>query len=153
MIREPQEALVWPDDFPPTNAVKKFFIGIRWLGPDLGFFKELRIQQAGRTNRDMDVWPTPAERQAALMMGNHFHRACGWKAEFFLPEDRLCVIGYGPRFQTMDAFDGFEEAIAGIEKELGTAFGDDFWRKSVDLTFGEVVRQIVAIAAKTEGIL
>ena len=118
IMKEPEEPLVWPDDYPPTDPLKKFFLGIRWLGPDLKFFNELCQQQAGRIEENMAMWSTTAEHQTALMMGRHFRRACGWRTDFFLPDDRFSVVVYGPRFQTLEtAF--LEEATAGIEKELG----------------------------------
>lgn len=89
----------------------------------------------------------PDERQMALLMGRHFHHAVGWRREFFLPADRFQVIAYGPRFQTVDDL-GFEQAIFRIEKELGIEFEAEFWQRSFDLTFAEVVKNV--LKRKTE---
>jgi hypothetical protein len=52
----PEIPSVWPDDFPPTDPVKKFFYGIRWLGPDISFFKGLRRQQALRNEKLLSTY-------------------------------------------------------------------------------------------------
>lgn len=132
----------WPAHFPPTDPVKKFFIGVRWLGPDLHFFRELRDQQAQRTNVLMVAWTTAAERELASLLGRHFRDLIGWRSNIFLPEDRFQVIAYGPRFQSMDNL-LFEEALLGIEKDMGMKFEDAFWQQTVDWTFGQVVRAML----------
>jgi hypothetical protein len=136
-MKTPEEPIEWPPHYPPSDGVKKFFIGVRWLGPDLGFFKELREQQARRTVAHMVVWPTEEERDIALLMGKHFSRWLRWRSPYFLPDDKLCTIAGGPCFDT-DAMD-FLAALDEIEKELGTTLGDQFWKDSVSLSLHDVV--------------
>jgi hypothetical protein len=50
------DPLVFPPHFPPTTRWKRFFQGVRWLGPDLTFFKMLKRQQANRLQNQMEVW-------------------------------------------------------------------------------------------------
>ena len=147
-MNRPEEPLEWPGHFPPTDPVKKFFIGVRWLGPDLRFFKDLKEQQAERMEDHMTLWHTTEERQMAALLGRHLSRACGWKTSVFLPEDRMHVIVYGTRFQTMDDL-LFEEAVRAIERELALELTDEFWRKSAGMSFGEVVREIIRKRNKT----
>ena len=139
----PEDPLEWPVYFPPTDPVKKFFIGLRWLGPDLSFFEELRHLQAARTIVHMSSWPTNEERDIALRMGKHFQRSIGWKTEYFLPNDRFCVVAYGPWFQSMDGDDLFEDAVVGIRKELRADLPDDFWRQTYEWNLQEVVCEIL----------
>ncbi len=37
----------------------------------------------------------------------------------------------------------FEEALLGIEKDMGMKFEDAFWQQTVDWTFGQVVRAML----------
>ena len=141
-MKRPEDPLEWPSHFPPTDAVKKFFIGVRWLGPDLRFFRELCDQQAARTTTLMAAWPTVEERAIALLMGRHFRHSIGWKSEVFLPYDRVCVIAYGPRFVTMDN-DFFEESLVGIRKDLCMDLPDAFWQQTVEWCFQDVVRAVL----------
>jgi hypothetical protein len=139
-MKRPDEPLFWPAHYPPTDPVKKFFIGIRWLGPDLSFFKELRDQQAARVNGLMACWPTNEEHEVALIMGKHFQRSIGWKTPFFLPNDRFIVIAYGPRFQSMDAYVEFEESVADIKKDLQMDSSDGIWQQIAELAFQDAER-------------
>ena len=142
MMKRPEEPLVWPAHFPPTEPVKKFFIGLRWLGPDLRFFKDLRKQQAGRIADHMAVWPTDEERDMALLMGKHFRHSIAWRTEFFLPPDHFKVIAYGPRFQSMDDM-LFEEASLGIETDIGLKLADAFWQETIGWSFEDVVKAVI----------
>ena len=91
----------------------------------------------------MDSWPTNEEREIALVMGNHFRRSIGWKTEFFLPQDRFCVIAYGPRFQSMDGYDLFEDSVERIETDLRMGLSSDFWARTTEWSFYEVVREVL----------
>jgi len=142
-MKRPEDPLEWPAHFPPTDPVKKFFIGIRWLGPDLGFFRELRDQQAARTITLMAFWQSDDERSIALLMGKHFRRSIDWKTGVFLPQDRFCVIAYGPRFQSMGEDDFFEESLVGIHKDLGMELPDTFWQQVIESSFQDVVRAVL----------
>ena len=90
----------------------------------------------------MRNWTTDKERSVATLMGKHFRDYIGWRTETFLPNDRFQVIAYGPRFQSFDEL-LFEEAILGIEAEMGLKFPDSFWTQLFDSTFGDVVHAVI----------
>ena len=140
-MKAPEEPLVWPPDYPPTDWAKKFFIGVRWLGPDLRFFKYLRDQQAKRTAGHTALWLTQEERDVALIMGKHFQHCIGWRTPFFLPDDLLCTIAGGSSFDT-DTMD-FVDAIDAIGKQLGLAIGDQVWLDANDKPLAYIVRKII----------
>ena len=83
----------------------------------------------------MASWPTNEEREIALVMGKQFQRSIGWKSEFFLPQDHLHVIANGPRFQSMDGDDLFENSLDGIKKDLRIELPDDFWQQIAERAF------------------
>ena len=69
------DTLVFPPQFPPTTRREKFFIGVRWLGPDLSFFKELKQQQGERIPEQMRAWGSGKRREIAELAGvNYFFR-------------------------------------------------------------------------------
>lgn len=144
----PEDPLRWPEDYPPTDPIKKFFIGIPFLGPDLSFFKALGKQQAARTIEHMAAWTIGEERAMALHVGRHISYAIGWKKEFFLPDDHFNAIGYGPRYKGHCDDLGFELAIELIEKDLGLTLPDEFWMQSWQLIFREVVSALIAETSK-----
>lgn len=141
-MNNPEDPLRWPSHFPPTDPVKKFFIGVRWLGPDLHFFKEIRDQQAKRTQALMACWQTDEERKLARLVGKHFQESIGWKTDVFLPLDAFHVIAYGPRFQSIDDL-LFAEAVLRIEKEIVMTLPISFWQQVMCETFGDVVRAML----------
>ena len=64
------QAIHFPDHFPPNTWMKKFFIGVRWLGPDLSFFKDIKILQANRTECMMDIWGDVRRKDMAESISN-----------------------------------------------------------------------------------
>jgi hypothetical protein len=144
-MKRPDEPLTWPSHFPPTDPVKKFFVGLRWLGPDLSFFKELCDQQAARTTTLMASWPTHEEREIALLMGKRFQHSIGWKTEVFLPQDDFRVIAYGPRFQSMDGDVLFEDSLDEIKKDLRTDLPDHIWQQIAERAFQDVERTFQSV--------
>src|SRR5262245_30155413 len=97
----PASALLkWPAHWPPTSGRKRFFIGVRWLGPDLSFFRGLRELQAKRSENLMTAWPEGEQRNAAPIIGRALQIALRWPTPYFLPDDKLNAVVYGPRFQT-----------------------------------------------------
>ena len=79
------DPLVFPPHFPPTTRCKKFFLGVRWLGPDLSFFKKLKRQQADRVQGQMEVWGSGKRREIAEQLSQGFKREVGWPTSVFLP--------------------------------------------------------------------
>jgi hypothetical protein len=143
----PQNPLVWPEDFPPTDPVKKFFYGIRWLGPDISFFKRLQAQQAARTEAQMAAWTDAKERQVVQVFGKCLCKAIGWKTPYFIPADSAVTVSYGPKFRSMEEF-LFEEATREYEQRVGKRFRKRFWENSIDwndknVPFGELIRKVV----------
>jgi hypothetical protein len=138
-----EESLVWPDHYPPKTRWKRFFIGVRFLGPDLSFFKDFEKRQGRRTASSMEVWTVDLERRLALLIGERFReQKMGWKTPFFLPSDSFGVIVNGPRFRAIDDLAALA-AIESIERAVGRKFPDEFWSRACDLTLREVVLQML----------
>lgn len=140
-MKKPSDALQYPPHYPPTNRWKKFFIGVRLLGPDLSFFKDLKIQQGGRTLQSMNVWKTTEQRNLAIMLGHHFKEWLHWRTEYFLPDDHLEVIAGGPRFET-DCF-AFGDSLVEAGKQIGLDLSQDSWSVTRVKTFGEMIEEIL----------
>ena len=111
----PDEPLRYPSHYPPTGRWKRFFIGVRWIGPDLSFFKILRSNQASRTSSSMDAWGGGDRQVLAAAVGVVLSRHCRWPAPYFLPGDSLLVITGGPSFAAIDDAD-IEDAIGAMEE-------------------------------------
>ncbi|WP_312318895.1 hypothetical protein [Stenotrophomonas sp.] len=133
----PEDALRYPAHYPPTDRWKRFFIGVRWLGPDLSFFPALKARQAARSSALMDVWGGGSRQHCAEQVGQIFAEHLHWRAPVFLPEDRMNVVLGGPTFDGGDALDAWE-AIRSIEEEIGVRFPDAFW-DDPELTVAQVV--------------
>ncbi len=144
MMKTPNEPLEYPPHYPPTDRWKKFFIGVRWLGPDLSFFKDLRRQQGARTSECMTVWESAEQKELASIFGHAFMKWLRWPTPYFLPKDKFAVIARGPKFDMIDNGE-FEEIIEEIETYIGRKVAIEFWQTSGDKTLGEVVAEILAI--------
>jgi hypothetical protein len=135
--------LTWPQHFPPTDSWKKFFYGVRWLGPDISFFKELKQSQASRTQEVMSVWTDEKQKSTVDIFGDSISRQIGWQTPYFLPKDSVAVIAYGPRFLSFDEL-LWEAATLDFEKKVGRKFDNKFWETIVDWndkneTFGKLI--------------
>lgn len=62
---------------------------MRWLGPDLSFFKELRELQASRDEASLAAWPEGQQRDVAILIGQALQMALSWPTPYFLPGDRF----------------------------------------------------------------
>ena len=143
--------LKFPAHYPPTNKWKKFFIGVRWLGPDLSFFKELETQQGNRSKDLMREWGGGVRQEIAEVIANILHKGLGWKSNVLLPEDSFQVVINGPKFDLIDDF-VTEDAVVALEKKYKIRFDRSFWDGLDDATFGEVVDKIVSkVMRATEG--
>lgn len=133
--------LAWPDHFPPRDRWKRFFLGVRWLGPDLSFFAALRTTQGQRTIESFASAWSDDERPTALSIGNLLQRHIGWPAPYFLPQDQFAVIAHGPRFQSMDEllFDSFANAL---DDAIGKV-DDQVWEELASADFGTVVATLI----------
>lgn len=140
-MRDSNDALCYPPHYPPTNRWKKFFIGVRVLGPDLSFFKELKLQQGARTAECMKAWKTVEQCNLAITLGRAFKEWLHWPTEYFLPGDNLEVIAGGPKFDT-DYFD-FSDSLIEVGKQVGIDLSQDSWSVTRVKTFGEMVEEIL----------
>ena len=143
----PDEPLVWPSRYPPTHRWKRFFIGVRWLGPDLAFLQDFRDRQTLRSQKSLETWPTAVSRRLALIVGEALvGNGVGWSTPWFVPNDHFAVMLHGPRFQTTDDL-ATDATISEIERRVGRRFTEEFWQQSAKLNFGEVVRQMLEYGA------
>lgn len=124
--------LRYPDHYPPTERWKKFFIGVRVLGPDLSFFPALEAQQAARTAIVLEAWGGGTRQENAAVVGAIFARRLGWCSPYFLPADALAVILGGPAFDRTDSKDAFD-AINEVEEQLGVSLPKALWRPETPL--------------------
>jgi len=144
-IMQPGEPLKYPPHFPPSTKWKRFFIGVRWLGPDMSFLKDLRSAQSSRTAASMSVWGGGDRQALAASVGTAFSMYCGWPTPHFLPIDNVSVIAGGPRFGALDDTDVLD-AIGAIEEIADTRMGAAFWEACGSDTLGELVDQLLAAA-------
>jgi len=141
-MKTKDDPLEYPPYYPPTDRWKKFFIGVRWLGPDLSFFKELKSQQAARSSDSQLKWKSERHRRVAEILGKAFQKQIKWPTPYFLPLDRFEVIAGGPQFDGMDCYD-IEYALVDAGNELGIDLSEDSWRVTKVNTLGEMVDEIV----------
>ena len=141
------EPLVYPPHYPPTDRWQRFFLGVRWLGPDLSFFKRLAAQQKIRTSDLLDQWGGGARQQVATEVSAVFARKLRWSSKIFLPHDSVAVIAGGPRLGFIDGDVDVAEAIAAIEAQLGITMAESFWQNAGSHTLGEIVDQLLAAGA------
>jgi hypothetical protein len=133
--------LSYPPTFPPTSKCKRFFLGVRWLGPDLNFLDEIKAQQAARDPSAMDCWPVSARHEAfetGRILARHLH----WPTPYFIPGDRVDVILGGPEFSSIDDL-GAEEAVAALEQHFGVTMGDPFWHAAASETLGQLLEGLL----------
>ena len=140
--------LTWPDHDPPRSRWKKFFIGVRILGPDRLFFAELKRLQARRTAEVMESWANDAEKRLALAIGDTISATHGWMKPYFVPGDCFAVILNGPRYDPVDYGDR-DAATEEIQSKLNRVFPDEFRMAPMQKTLGEVVREMTAGLAPT----
>lgn len=137
----------YPSGYPPTGGRARFFIGVRWLGPDLSFFGRLGAQQQARSAASLDLWGGGARQQAARVTGAILARRLRWPGPCFLPDDAFAVVCDGPRFGVLDIDYDVEDAIGEIQEQLGIAMPACFWEGTATQTLGEVVDALLAAGA------
>ena len=141
------DPLVFPPHFPPTTRREKFFVGVRWLGPDLSFFKMLKRQQADRVQSQMEVWGSGKRREIAELLAHGFMREVGWPTSVFLPDDSFQVMCNGPSFGMLDDM-GSVAVIQQIEKHYGVRIPNSFWAGREHATFGEIVEALTIVLVR-----
>jgi hypothetical protein len=132
-------ALRFPESFPPTDRWARFFLGVRWIGPDLSFFKELKMQQARRSATDIDEWGGGLRQAVATAMSRVLANQLGWKSEVFLPQDAVAVAFHGPRFDFNDPDSAFEEIVEVLDRDFQIKVPDAFWASKSEANLGELV--------------
>ncbi len=142
-MRVSNDALQYPPHYPPTDRWKKFFIGVRVLGPDLSFFKDLEKQQGVRTQECMKAWKTNEQYNLAIKLGRAFKEDAGWPTEYFLPDDHLEVIAGGPQFFDTDDSLNFFDALIETGEQIGLDLSQDSWSVTHVKTLGEMVEEIL----------
>lgn len=145
----PGEPLQYPPHFPPTTRWKRFFIGVRGLGPDLSFFKELRASQSSRTVESMSTWGGGERQSLAVAVGSIFAKYCNWPSPHFLPEDSVSVIAGGSTFGWLDETD-VGDAIAAIEELVGAKMPQGFWDEAGSSTLGQLLDQLASAAGPNQ---
>ena len=145
MSAVPTDDLRFPKDLPPTDRWKKFFLGVRWLGPDLSFFKLLKAQQAARSNDQMHTWGGGARQEIAVLISGILSRSLGWKTTVFLPQDVFAVACHGPTFDCIDRCYALKDAVESLEEKYAVSIPARFWVGKEEATFGEVVDAIIRL--------
>lgn len=137
------KTLHFPNDFPPTDRWGKFFLGVRWLGPDLSFFERLKKIQEGRISSDMDTWNGGLRQKLAEAISLVLSEQLGWKSVVFLPGDSVAVAFHGPRFDFNDPEAAFEAVLEVLELDFKIKVPGAFWTKHSDCTLGELVDDLL----------
>lgn len=145
LTMHPDEPLRYSSHYPPTGRWKRFFIGVRWVGPDLSFFKILRSNQASRTSSSMNAWGGGDRQALAVAVGVALSRHCRWPTPHFLPGDSLLVIAGGPRFAAVDDADT-KDAIGALEEIADVKLGAAFWEAFGPSTVGTLVDHLLTAA-------
>ena len=141
------DPLALPPHFPPTTRWKKFFIGVRWLGPDLSFFRKLKQQQAERREEQMEVWGSGNRREVADQLAHGFKKEVRWPTSVFLPDDSFQVMCNGPSFGMLDDL-GSIAVIQHFEERYGIRIPNSFWVGRERATFGEIVDAVTGLLAR-----
>jgi hypothetical protein len=138
------EALKYPPHFPPTDRWKRFFLGVRWLGPDLSFLKRLGEIQGGRSSEVMNSWGGGDRQLVAIEVSSIFANRMGWPSPYFLPGDNVGVIVSGLVFGGGGVDDvDIMDAVGEIEERIGINPGAPFWQDSASGTLGELVDNLL----------
>ncbi|WP_070251633.1 hypothetical protein [Duganella phyllosphaerae] len=139
------DILEFPSHFPPTEKWKKFFIGVRWLGPDLSFFNSLKQMQAARSIADMSQWGGGERQILAEKISRILHKQLGWLTPIFVPQDVATVSFYGPSFGIIDADIAFDDMVKMLRKDYSLAPTISFWESMANSTLGELIDGLLAL--------
>jgi hypothetical protein len=136
--------LKFPSHFPSSNRWERFFVGVRWLGPDLSFFKDLKATQAARTADCMEAWQGSQAKTVAALISRVLSKQLGWKTPYFIPEDSAEVAFHGPSFDFTDPEAAFDAVVEALETELGMNARKDFWQAQAGASMGQLVAGLLA---------
>ena len=135
--------LRFPEHFPPTDRWKKFFIGVRWLGPDLSFFNSLKATQAQRDASTMNTWGGGRRQDVAASVSKVLAQQLGWKSEYFLPEDSAAVAFHGPRFDFSDPESALEAVLETLNVDFAISPPASFWQCHIESMMGELIDSLL----------
>jgi hypothetical protein len=135
--------LKYPDGYPPVDGWNRFFLGVRWLGPDTSFFKRLRDQQAGRTAEQMNCWGGGLRQTIAERISEQLSKELKWASSFFFPEDSFQVVCHGPSVESYDPDVVLEDATNHTLASLSIVLPESFWHNEPPVTFGEFVDRLL----------
>lgn len=138
------DPLRFPGHFPPKTRWDKFFLGVRWIGPDLSFFKALRKREAARSAELMEVWDGGLRQELAEGLAQALKKNLRWKTGVFLPQDSFVVICHGPSFDWGSPF-ALEMAIEDFEDRYEVKVPAGFWQDHDNATFGDVVDGLLSL--------
>jgi hypothetical protein len=142
------DVLEFPPRFPPTDKWKKFFIGIRWLGPDLSFFKALKKLQANRNAADMSQWGGGQRQILAEKISLILHEQLGWVSTIFIPGDAASVAFHGPRFDFNDPDAAFDDIVEMLERDYSLKPLHSFWESmQEDSTLGQLIDGLLGLTS------
>jgi hypothetical protein len=136
-------ALRFPNHFPPTDRWKKFFIGVRWLGPDLSFFTDLKAIQAQRDAVEMEAWGGGLRQSVASDISRVLAQQLGWKSAYFLPEDSAAVAFHGPRFDFSDPESAFDAVLEILKTKYQISPPPSFWQQHGDSSMGVLISALL----------
>jgi hypothetical protein len=139
------DVLEFPPHFPPTGKWNKFFIGVRWLGPDLSFFKTLKELQANRTAADMSQWGGGERQILAEKISLILHQQLGWGCAVFVPKDAAVVALHGPRFDFNDPEAAFDDIVEMLDRDYSLKPPRSFWESMEGATLGQLVDGLRAL--------
>jgi hypothetical protein len=139
------DILEFPPHFPPTDKWKKFFIGVRWLGPDLSFFKTLKELQANRTAADMFKWGGGERQILAGKISQILHEQLGWRSALFIPQDVAMVAFHGPCFDFSDPDTAFDDIVEMLQRDCSLSPPGSFWESMGDATLGQLVDGLLTL--------
>jgi len=142
-MEPPSSPLQYPKGYPPTNGWNRFFLGVRWLGPDTSFFKQLKSQQAGRIAEQMECWGGGLRQVIAEKISERLAKYLKWRSKFFLPDDCLEVVCHGPSVESYDTDFALEDATNDTITELDLTLPESFWSKNAPDTFGQFIDLIL----------
>lgn len=143
----PGQPLQYPPHYPPSTRWKRFFTGVRGLGPDLAFFDTLRAAQGARAAEFLSGWGDADRQRLASDVGSILATHCNWPSPYFLPEDSFAVIAGGSTFGWADETD-VGDAVSALGEYFGTRMPQGFWDEAGSSTLGQVLDQLSTAAGR-----
>lgn len=141
-------ALDWPDECRSQTREEWWNpaarLGAEWA--DVGLqertWKQVSSALTARDASCVDAWNAFPEHAAIARTCREILSAeMGWPSDRFVPEDPVDVLLWEHGHHLVDYES--ESAVQAMELALGLTLSDDFWERSLQLTFGELVDRLV----------